>query len=69
MDPFSNKQRWKCFFTAFTMNIMADLDSWSLCLTRIGILGNITLKLETLSMKLRQVFVQDITGERRDMYE
>ena len=36
------------------MNIMADLDSWSTCSTRIGILGNTTLNLETLSMKLRQ---------------
>ena len=58
-----------CFFTAVAMNIMADMDSWSHYLTRNGIVSNITSDLDTLSLKLRQSFVHEITGERRGMYE
>lgn len=56
-----------CFFHAISMNIMAHLDSWNHCLTRIGISN--TLEMECVSMKLRQAFVQEITGDHRDSYE
>ena len=55
-----------CFFNALAMNIYANLDSWNHSLTRIG--AN-NLEIASLTMKLRQVFVQEITGEHQVAYE
>lgn len=41
-----------CFFTAIAINIMADLDNWSPHLQRLDVFGNMTMDVETLSVKL-----------------
>ena len=58
-----------CFFQAVSMNIMSDLDKWKDRLATFDICSNQTMDLETLSMMLRSVFVQEVTGDHRDMYE
>ena len=58
-----------CFFTAIAINIMADLDNWSPHLHRLDVFGNMTMNVETLSVNLRQKFVEELIGERRHMYE
>ena len=47
---------------------MVDLDNCMSCLSKMGISTSETLDLETLSMKLRQVFVEEIT-DHHNLYE
>lgn len=56
-----------CFFHSVSMNILSDLDQWNRSLTKIGVIDKLNIGL--LSMKLRQAFVQEILGERRESYE
>ena len=49
-----------CFFQAVAMNINSRPDRW----TELS-----TTALETLPLKLREVFVKEITGENRPLYE
>ena len=56
-----------CFFHSVSMNIISDPDQWNNLLTRIGI--DDELGIGSLSMKLRQEFVQEILGEHREFYE
>ena len=49
-----------CFFQAVAMNIKSRPDRW----TELG-----TTALEPLSLKLREMFVKEITGENRPLYE
>ena len=58
-----------CFFQAVSMNIMSDLDKWKDRLATFDIFSNQTMDLETLSMMFRSVFVQEVTGDHRYMYE
>lgn len=56
-----------CFFHSVSMNIISDLDRWNTWLTKIGIVDKFDIG--SLSIKLRQAFVQEILGERRESYE
>ena len=53
-----------CFFHSVSMNIISDLDRWNSWLTRIGIVDKFDIG--SLSIKLRQAFVQEMLGERRE---
>ena len=55
-----------CFFHAVSMNIMARIDKWSCHLHTLGISDFTSL---TLSMKLRQAFVREVTGSNQHIYE
>lgn len=50
------------------MNIKADIDSWSPCLTGVGISAKGVKDVEYLATKLRTVFVEELLGEHRDSY-
>ena len=50
------------------MNIKADIDSWSPCLTGVGISAKGVKDVESLATKLRTVFVEELLGEHRDSY-
>ena len=56
-----------CFFHSVSMNLISDMNSWNSCLTRIGIVDKFDVG--SMSMKLRQAFVKEILGERRESYE
>ena len=58
-----------CFFNSVALNLMSDYDRWRDTLMRVGISQNVMTDLKLLSMELRRLFVQEIVGERREMYE
>lgn len=58
-----------CFFKSIALNLMAEHTRWTDTLNRIGVSQSVLCDLEGLSMKLRQLFVQEIVGERRELYE
>lgn len=55
-----------CFFQSVATNILANPDTWEQSLKRIGILAHTS---DNLATQLRQVFVNEIIGERRPQYE
>ena len=57
-----------CFFHSLSMNIMSNQEIWTNCLTKIGC-DNDKPDITSLSAKLRQAFVNEILGERRDVYQ
>lgn len=56
-----------CFFKAVALNIVANAKNWGLFLNRIGF-NDESLDLESLAMKLRHVFVEEITGVNHRRY-
>ena len=47
----------------------ADYNKWSDTLARVGISKSAATNVETLSTELRRLFVQEIVGERCEIYE
>jgi hypothetical protein len=56
-----------CFFMAIAVNILADVKNWNACLTRVGVKVESTDS-KDLAGKLRQVFVEEVTGNNRVRY-
>lgn len=57
-----------CFFRAVSANILANLSEWTHIISSIGISGN-DITASSLSTKLREMFVSEVTGHNRTMYE
>lgn len=49
--------------------MLTDLQRWNRCLTMAGVINGEQESAQTLAAKLRQVFVQELLGERRATYE
>ena len=58
-----------CFFTAFAMNLLSDLATWSPTLTLAGLQNHEQLSVEAVAIKLRHIFVNELFSERRANYE
>ena len=61
-----SSQDGNCFFHSVATNLLANPDTWEQSLRRIGIL---TYTPENLPTQLREAFVNEIIGERRQRYE
>ena len=57
-----------CFFTAFAMNLLSDLATWSPILTLAGLQSHEQLSVEAVAMKLRHIFVNELFSERRAVF-
>ena len=58
-----------CFFTALALNLASDSGRWADRLEQVGISPEIATDTDMLSKSVRQLFVQEILGERRLMYD
>ena len=58
-----------CFFTALALNLASDMERWADRLAQAGFSPEIATDTDRLSKSLRQLFVQEILGERRLMYD
>ena len=58
-----------CFFNSVAENILANLQTWSHCLTLAGVTNHDNLNVEMLSAILRKVYVKELLGEHRVDYE
>ena len=54
-----------CFFQSVTINICTNPSAWS----HLHVVGKCTPKITDMTAKLRQLFVDEILGDHRTMYE